>query len=436
MRRYVRRFVVLAVVLAVLGGGGGAAYYYAVRYWRAWNRPRFRTEEVVRGQIVSVVNATGTVQPTLRVSVGSFVSGPIVKLNADYNDVVKKVDDPESLTEEQRGEYLLAKIDPRIYKAGVKRDEAALLRAEADVRRAQALCEQARSDYDRAKLLQQDDPGFISDTEMDQYFYSYESLKAQVEVAEASREQAEANLENSEANLGYTEIYSPVDGIVIDRKIDEGQTLAAQFQAPELFIVAPDMDKEMYVYASVDEADIGLIRKAKKEDQPVFFTVDAYPKDLFEGKIHQIRKNPTTMQNVVTYPVVVTTPNPEMKLLPGMTANLSFQTEKREDVLKIPNAAIRFYPEKEHVRKEDLKILEGSAETDDSEDDGDYGDLRSALERVNARKGRKKRHVWIKQGEKLKAVEVEIGLDDYKYTELEQGSLKEGQELVTGLKKD
>ena len=427
----------LTVVLAVLAGGGAAAYYYGMRYWKARNTPKFRTAEVVRGEIVSVVNATGTVEPKLRVSVGSFVSGPIVVLNADYNDEVKKVDADEELPLSEKQERLMAKIDPRLYDAAVKRDQAALAKAIADVKRVEALRDQAKSDYDRALALQEDDPDFISGTEIDQYKYSYVSLEAQLEVAKASLEQAEANLENSQTNLEYTEVYSPVDGIVIDRKIDKGQTLVAQFQTPELFVVAPDMDKEMYVYASVDEADIGLIREAKEGDQPVFFTVDAYPKSLFEGKIHQIRKNPTTVQNVVTYPVVVTTPNPEMKLMPGMTANLSFQIEKREDVAKIPNAAIRFYPEKAHVRKEDQKILEGTEDGDEQESaDDDSGDLRSAVERIIARKERKKRHVWVKEGEKLKAVEINVGMSDFKYTEMESGPLEEGQELVTGLKKE
>ena len=149
----------------------------------------------------------------------------------------------------------------------------------------------------------------------------------------------------SEANLDYTEIRSPVDGIVIDRKIDPGQTVAATFQTPELFIVAPDMRKEMHVFASVDEADIGLIRDAQESGQPVRFTVDAYPDDLFEGKIFQIRKSSTTTQNVVTYPVVVSAPNPDLKLLPGMTASISFQVARdATNVLRIPNAALRFYP--------------------------------------------------------------------------------------------
>jgi HlyD family secretion protein len=296
------------------------------------------------------------------------------------------------------------------------------------------LLEQAENDYQRALGLKEENPDFISETEIDQYKYSYLALKAQVKVAMSVLDQAEANLENSKANLGYTEIYSPVDGIVIDRKIDQGQTLAAQFQTPELFVVAPDMDKEMYVYASVDEADIGLIRQAQEDDQPVFFTVDAYPDDLFEGRIYQIRKNPVTTLNVVTYPVVVTTPNPEMKLLPGMTADLSFQIEKREKILKIPNAAIRFYPEeKAHVRMEDHKILEGVEEETDSEQDEAASDLRSAMQRILARKERTRRHVWIQEGELLRAVEITMGLSDHKYTELLSGDLEEGQELATGV---
>ena len=170
---------------------------------------------------------------------------------------------------------------------------------------------------------------YISETEMDKYRFSRQMLEAQLLVAQASVQQAEGNMGTSKMYLEYTKIISPVDGVVIDRKIDAGQTLAAQFQTPEMFVVAPGMEKRMYVYASVDEADIGLIRDAQKNEHEVTFTVDAYPDDLFTGKIFQVRVNPTTTQNVVTYTVVVVAPNPERKLLPGMTANLSFQIEKR-----------------------------------------------------------------------------------------------------------
>ena len=274
--------------------------------------------------------------------IGTFVSGPITELLVDYNDKVKKG-------------QLMARIDPRIYKASVLRDKASLATAKANVSKAKALLEQARNDEQRAKALREINEEYLADTTMDQYKFNRISLEAQLEIAKASVQQAEANLSNSEINLGYTEITSPCDGIVIDRKIDEGQTLAAQFTTPELFVVAPDMDKEMYIYASVDEADIGYIRDAEHHKQPVEFTVEAYQEDLFKGTVYQIRMNPTTVQNVVTYPVVIKAPNADLKLMPGMTANISFKVEERKDIVRIPNAALRFYPKSMQVRPEDKK---------------------------------------------------------------------------------
>ncbi len=187
---------------------------------------------------------------------------------------------------------------------------------------------------------------------------------ANVEVAKATVEQNQAALDAAETNLTYTSIRSPVEGIVIDRKVDAGQTLASQFQTPVMFVVAPDLEKKIYILASVDEADIGLIRKAQEKQQPVHFTVDAYPDEPFEGKITQVRLGPKAAQpnmpvNVVTYTAVVEAPNAELKLLPGMTANLVFQIEKHEKVLKIPNAALRFHPKPEYVHPEHLALLEG-----------------------------------------------------------------------------
>jgi HlyD family secretion protein len=196
-----------------------------------------------------------------------------------------------------------------------------------------------------------------------------------------------------------------------------------------LFVVAPNMEEEMHVFASVDEADIGLIRRAQQRDALVEFTVDAYPDDLFTGTIAEIRFNPTTVQNVVTYPVVVTAPNPELKLLPGMTANISFQIEKRSDVLKVPNAALRFYPERDQVREQDRKLLEGGGD----DETNDAIDSRSAAEDADAKRRRNRRHVWIAEGELLRAVEIETGISDSQFSELVAGELKEGQKLVTGV---
>ncbi len=445
------------VAIVALGIVGAVGYPRARAWWKARSKPNYRQAAVTRGDIASMVNATGTVQPVLRVQVGAMVSGPIVELLVYHTDKVKF-------------EQKLAQIDPRIYEAAVKRDEASLETRDAEVRRVTALLKQAQNEEQRAKKLLQmekkyeallakagaeenpalmslgieedifeteiDRVKFISDTEWDQVEANRLSLEAQLAVARAGVKQAQQNLEQSKANLAYTVITSPDDGYIIDCKIEKGQTLIAQFQTPELFVVAPELDQRIHVYASVDEADIGMIRKAKEEDRPVHFTVDAYPDDLFEGEIYQIRFNPTSIQNVVTYPVIVEVQgNEDLKLLPGMTANLSFEVDQREGVLKIPNAALRFYPKPEQVRKEDKKVLEGGADEEAKADEEQSlrEEQRPAKERAKANRRRVRRHVWILEGELLKAVRVETGLSDYKWTELISGELKKGQKLVTGV---
>jgi len=411
-----------AVVVLVLGALGTYGYFWVRSYLKQRNKPTYRFAEVIEGEIVSVINATGTVKPVLSVQVGAFVSGPIKELDAEFNQKVEEGD-------------VLARIDTLIYDARGKGDRAALETRKAEVIRAEALLKQAKNDMDRARQLRDKNPKYISDSEMDRVEANYDSAEAQVAVAEAGVNQSQASLDNSLANLDYAVIKSPVAGIIIDRKIEPGQTLTAQFQTPHLFTVAPDMDKRMHVFASVDEADIGLILEAERTKQKVEFTVDAYPDDLFEGAIYQIRLNPNAFQNVVTYPVVVEASNPNMKLLPGMTANLSFHVEKKEKVVKIPNAAIRFYPPKaELVREEDRKILEGVEEEKESGDDSaQVNEELSAQQKIEANKDRDRRHVWILDGEFLKAVEIVTGLGDSKHTELVSGELKEGQKLVTGI---
>ena len=413
-----KRLLKLLLVVAILGGLGAAAWGPIAKKLKERNQPKWRTAEVSEGEIVSVVNSTGTVKPVLEVSVGTFVSGPIIELHADYNQVVKK------------GE-VLARVDPRLPEAALARANAALATREADVERAKALLKQAERDEQRALALQEENEEFISVKEMDVFHFNRRSLAAQLKQAEAAVEQAKADLGNAETNLGYTEITSPVDGMVIKRLISEGQTVAASFQTPELFIVAPEMEKKMHIEADVDEADIGLIQKAKATNQPVEFRVDAYPDDLFVGEIEQIRRSSTTTQNVVTYPVIVATTNPDLKLFPGMTANLSFQIEKKEKIVQIPNSALRFYPEKKHVREEDHNILEGKQEEEEQEESEA---ATSAAEQAKASRKRRQRHVWVKEGDKLRAIEVETGLSDSKYTEQRVGELKVGQELVTGEK--
>jgi HlyD family secretion protein len=414
-----KRLIRWTIILGVLGGIGALAAGPMAVYLQERQRVHYREAAVTRGNIVAVVNATGTIKPVRLVQVGSFVSGPILEIYADHNAEVKKGD-------------VLAKIDPQIYDAYVKRDQATLATQEAAVQRCDANLQQAINNDKRARALRAENRSFISDQEMDQYKFNRLSLAADLVVAQKSVDQAKANLDQSEANLGYTTIRAPVDGIVIDRKIDPGQTVAAQFQTPELFVVAPDMHKEIHVFASVDEADIGLITQAKENDQPVRFTVDAWPDDLFEGKIYQIRMNATTTQNVVTYPVVVTTANPDLKLKPAMTATLSFQIRAVTDVLRVPNAALRFYPQREQVRTEDRDILENKTPTAGETDEHTSGSA-SAMDKAELRRKRNRRHVWVRDGDLLRAVEVTVGISSNQYSEVVSGELKEGDQVVTGV---
>lgn len=402
------------LVLLVLGA---VAYPSLAERWAEANKPEYRTLKARQRTLTVVVNSTGEVKPVLSVSVGAFVSGPIEELHIDFNDRVEVG-------------QLLAEIDTRIYDAAVARDRATLITRRADVRRARAQLQQAINDEKRSVALREESPDFISQAEIDQFHFARMSLEAQLEVAQAAVEQAKANLDNSTTNLSFTLIRSPVDGIVIDRKIDPGQTLVAQFQTPELFTIAPDMDKKMHIFASVDEADIGLIRKAQEDNQPVEFTVDAYPADDFIGHIEQIRFSSTETQNVVTYPVVVSAPNPELKLLPGMTADLSFTIERREGVVCVPNAAVRFYPgDKSLVREEDHALLE--APDDDETEDDDVADDDAATDETDEEP---KRHVWVPTDDGLRAIEVKLGVSDNRYTEVLSGEIESGIELVTAKK--
>lgn len=405
-------------ILILLGSLVGLSIPVA-NYLRERNKPKWRSQEVLAGDLIHSVNATGKVEPTKKVTVGAFVSGPLSEMYVDFNSRVTK-------------DQLLAKIDPRLYESSMQRDMAILKTREAEVERATALLQQAKNDEQRTLELKKSNKDFVSQTELDQFRFSRMAREADLTVSKTAVDQALAQLQNSTANVAYTEIKSPVDGIVINRKVDIGQTLAAQFQTPELFIVAPDMDKKMHIYASVDEADIGLIRKAQETEQPVRFTVDAYADELFEsGKIVQVRLSSTESQNVITYPVIVETPNVELKLLPGMTANLSFQIEARASCIKIPNAALRFYPERKWVHPEDRKILDGVEEAQEQMD-ATSGKSQSALEKAASNRARNARHVWYEDGEFLRAIPVTLGISDSRYTEMLTGEMKPGTRLVIG----
>jgi HlyD family secretion protein len=405
------------IILAFIGGGLATAGYFGQRYLKSKGVAKYTTATVSTGRIETVVNSTGPIKPVQSVSVGSFVSGPIAEIKVDFNDKVKK-------------DQLLGLIDPRLLQSAWDREKAALDTQNADLARINAQLDQARRNEDRADKLRKTNKDYISDQEMDNLHFSRVALEAQRDLSKANIKAAEAGLENAKTNLGYTKIKSPVDGIVIDRKVDPGQTVAAGFTTPEMFIVGMEMDLHLFVFASVDEADVVQILTAQKQGRPVKFTVDSCPEDVFTGKIYQVRQNATTTQNVVTYPVVIEVPKPNLeKLRVGSTANVSFQIDVRDNVTRIPTAALRFVPPDNLIRPEDKQYVELKVKKDPKEGE----EKLSAERRAEQVKARNKRVVWVQEGEKLVAVPVTIGLQDGQYAELVSGDLKEGQVLVTGL---
>lgn len=302
------RIVKWAVVLALLGGAGGGGWWY----WqgRQGSSPKYQTAAVSRGDLTQMVTATGTLNPVVNVQVGCQISGMIQKLLADYNSVVK-------------AGQIVAELDPATYQASVHQ-------AEGDLANARASLELAQINAKRNQELRSKD--LISQADLD-------TSLASLHQAEASVKLKEAALERAKVDLARCTIYSPVDGIVISRNVDVGQTVAASLNAPTLFVIANDLTK-MQIDANVAEADIGNVETG----QDVNFTVDAFPYRTFHGKVTQIRNSPITVQNVVSYDTVIEVANRDMKLRPGMTANVSVIVAQRENALKIPNGALRFRP--------------------------------------------------------------------------------------------
>jgi HlyD family secretion protein len=415
MRRILTRLVILVLVL----GSAAAGVVPAISWWQQRSLPKYLTAPVSRGHVETVVNSTGTIKPVRTVSVGAFTSGPIKEIYVDFNSAVKE-------------NQIIALIDDKLALAAVERDQAALESQKADLERLIALRDQASNNEKRARKLLAINKDYLSDTDMDTYYFTLKTSEAQIKLGKAAIKQAEANLKNSLQNLEYTKIISPVNGIVIERKVDPGQTVAASFQTPELFTLAPEMDKHIYVFAAVDEADVGLIKKAQEKERRenkkvVTFTVDAYPGTLFPGRIEQIRMNSSTAQNVVTYPVVIEAPNAELKLMPGMTANITFQIEASEEVLRVPAAALRFVPLAAQVRPEDKHHVDGIPSNPI-----ESGKKRSTGEKVEQARSRQHRLVWVQEGPLLRAVPVTLGLMENQFAELLEGELTEGQAVVTG----
>lgn len=327
-----------------------------------------------RIEITSSVTATGTVEPVTKVDVGTQVSGIVDKLYADYNDIVK-------------AGQVIAEMD----KVNL---QAELVSSEAQLSAAKTEYEYRQKEYNRIKTLHEKE--LVSDSEYDSSYYQYETAKN-------AYSQAQASFTKVKRNLSYATITSPIDGVVISRAVEEGQTVAAGFETPTLFTIAKNLT-DMQVIADVDEADIGQV----KEGQSVTFTVDAYPDDVFKGDVQQVRLEATTTSNVVTYEVVITAPNPDLKLKPGLTANVTINTLDEQNVLSVPTKALRFTPDPE-VLKEIGITVDGQAEATDTT-----------------------RIVWVKNGSSISPKVVTTNNTSGDKTGISSG-LTDGDEVVTGL---
>ena len=313
----------LLITVLLLGAASVAyGYYYNLRTVEFV--PEVTTTRIAAGDVVDTVGATGALEAVTTVQVGSQVSGIIQELYVDFNSIVREGD-------------VIMRLDPDLFETQIEQSRANLLRAEADVERLRVAVDDAETQLRRSRDLSAAD--LISPTELEAAEVALRSAEAQLKSSEAQVTQAEASLNQSEVNLEHTVIRAPIDGIVTSRLVDIGQTVAASFQAPELFVIAADLTK-MRVIADIDESDVGRIRP----NQRVTFTVDAYPEELFEGTVSQIRLEPILTQNVVTYATVIDAPNPELKLKPGMTATVTVEVARRNGALRVPNAAVRFRP--------------------------------------------------------------------------------------------
>jgi HlyD family secretion protein len=391
------------------------------------------TAKVEQGQINDVVEATGTINSVITVQVGSQVSGTIAKLNVDFNSRVHKGD-------------VVAVIDPALFKgallqadADLKNAKANLQPAQANLEKAKATLVQTKADYDRAVGLSRD--GVMSQQQLDLAKSNYDAANASVGAAAANITQAEAQVSQKEAavsvaqtNLDYTVIRSPIDGTVVARNVDVGQTVAASLQAPTIFTIAQDLRK-MWVYAKTDESDVDNIQVGKE----VTFKVDALPKQTFRGVVSQVRMNPTTVQSVVTYDTIVEFANPELKLFPGMTAYVTIPVATVQNVLKLPNTALRYKPPM--TPEEILSLykrygIEGGEEPQAGDDTNQAGVKPASATAPNLPRAPKAESavVWKLHPDKtMEPVKISLGITDHAYTEIDavlQGELKKGDDVI------
>ena len=400
-----RIFVLVAAILVLAGTGYG--------FWRWGSSPKespYVTMPVQRGNVTQVVSSTGTLQAVVTVLVGSQISGTIDKLFADFNTKVKA------------GE-VVAQLNQDKFKAAVDQARANLLAAESSLAKAKVSVVDAQRTLERNRELRKRD--LMPQSELDTAQTAYDAALAQVEVNKAQSAQAQAALNQAMVDLNNTVIRSPVDGIVISRNVDVGQTVAASLQAPTLFTIANDLAK-MEVHTNVDEADVGNVT----EGQEVTFTVDAFPARRFKGHVHQVRNAPTVVQNVVTYDAVVRIDNKELLLKPGMTANVQFLVNRREDVLTIPNMAIRFKPPDQKSEAQELLRQEQSRAAPTV---GARKTSRSPGGAGGGGRGGRRISIYLLRSGKAEPVEVQLGITDGSKTEVREGELRENDPVIIGV---
>jgi HlyD family secretion protein len=426
MRRWQKGAVAGIIGLGVIGVG---VAWYVLRGGES--AAGFRTAAVKRGDLVVAISATGTVVPEEVIDVGAQIAGQIVSFG---KDAAGRTVDYGSAVEEGT---VLAKIDDSLYaaeaaqaEAQVQSAKAALQRTEADLGQLKAKLHQAERDWQRAQKLGPSEA--LAEATYDAYRSAYETAAANLAVgqaailqARASLAQAEAQLRRAQRNLGYTTIKSPVKGVIIDRRVNIGQTVVASLNAPSLFLIAKDL-KRMQVWVSVNEADIGKIHPGL----PVTFNVDAFPGEIFRGEVGKVRLNASMTQNVVTYTVEVVTDNSSGRLLPYLTANVRFEMNRRTDVLQVPNAALRFRPTPEQVAPEFRDASASGAGGRAKSLEGTPSGAGAAAE-AGAQAGRSS--LWLPAGEHVRPLAVAVGLSDNAMTEVSGENLEEGLEVVTGV---
>jgi HlyD family secretion protein len=395
------RFKSATVWTIALLVAAGAAYRFGP-FWNGREKPpEYETAKLARGAIVAKVTASGTLSALVTVQVGSQVSGRIKELHADFNSEVKK-------------EQLIAVIDPQLFTAALEQARANYNAAKGDLLKAQVQSLDAERQLKRAKSLAEQN--LVAQADYDTAQANAEIAKAQIAASSGRVEQTLAALHQAEVNLTYTTIESPTDGVVISRNVDVGQTVAASMQAPILFVIAGDLHK-MQVDTSVAEADVGKLYAGMKAT----FNVDAYPNERFGGQVRQIRNSPQTVQNVVTYDAVIDVDNPELKLRPGMTANVTFVYAEQPDALRVPNAALRFRPAPAPDAKDPARNGTARAEAKTfTKTVGKVGDASS-----------RKRTVYVLRNNQAEPVEITTGITDGSFTEVVSGDLREGDQVIT-----